>query len=74
MSKRQKERYKAIAKDRNQGIGNKISIPIELQTSYMDKLIKAMEMTTSTMRSDIKELVYEAYELGSELSAYFMIN
>ena len=68
LNKRQRENYKEIAKNLNYGLGTNISIPLEVQTSYMDKQVMALKMKNFDMKSDVKELVYDAFESGCELS------
>lgn len=69
LRKRQRENYKQIAKDLNYGLGSNISIPIDLQTSFIDKQVMALKSKNFEMKSDVKELIFDAFESGCELSA-----
>lgn len=58
--------YKRIAKELNEGIGEKRSIPASLQVSYMDRLIEQLTKEKNELRYSTRDLVETNYDIGSE--------
>lgn len=66
MSRRQKDSYRKRAKEYNEGKANTISIPAELQTSYMDRMVKNLLINKARMVKIIKKEVTNQFEIGSK--------
>jgi hypothetical protein len=74
MKKYQKDNYRKRAKELNEGINEKISIPASLQKSYMDNLVEKLMIEKTLFRSIAKDLVEDAYDIASKYLRQFKFN